>query len=61
MDINNAGHPMKFLELIYAHPGETFLFALIALAFMSMLIYGFIEGIAALRGNYNAGPTDKTT
>jgi hypothetical protein len=52
---------MKFLELIYAHPGETFLFALIALAFMWLLIYGFIVVIAALRGDYNAGPIDETT
>jgi hypothetical protein len=64
MDINiNAGHSMKFLELIYEHPGETFVFAMIALAFLGMAISGVIGVIAAFRGNYNAGPIplDKTT
>jgi hypothetical protein len=56
MGINiNAGHQMTFLELIYAHPGETLMFAFIALAFLALAISGVIGVIAALRANYNAG------
>jgi hypothetical protein len=52
---------MRLLELAYEHPAATFLFSVIALAFLGMFFQGVIGVIAAFRGNYNAGPIDETT
>jgi hypothetical protein len=52
---------MTLIQLAYEHPGATLLFSVIALAFLGMFFQGVIGVIAALRGNYNAGPIDNTS